>query len=313
MESEPKNTNDLQTYYDIFKTIPTLSGADERKCLLKIKKGNKEAYQHFLLANMRLVISRALNFAPRDDPRIMDFVAEGTLGLIRAVERFDCGRNLRFSTYAVGWIESYIRKAIRFFQKETQSTIKILKKKFSRAEELLRCATGEQPTDEEVANFLNWPPYLLLIYKRHSDAKVHVSHDSLILDDAPSMEDHPEHGAEQKDVVKKIANLLHYLTPVEEDILRRHYGIGHPEETYMTIANFYSIAKERVRQIENDALRKLYAVIMEKENPFGNLPGPEGASAFDQCLLRGGGQTMDLDGLDDVQLPTDGFGDDDVV
>lgn len=268
--------SELKAYYEIFKAIPTLCEKDEKALLKKVKRGDKKAYQDFISANVRLVISRALRFCARDDPRIMDLISDGTLGLIRAVEQFDCSRNYRFSTYAVWWIDSYIRKSIRFFQKETHATIQNLKKKFKSAETILLMATGETPTDEEVALYLKWPPYLLQIYQKYSDPKIKISHDPLVMDAAASQEGDPDEIPIQKDAAKAVAVILSRLTPVEEDVLRRHYGIGCKEETYKDIAVFYGFAKERVRQIENQALRKLFVLLKEKEIPFEFLMKPEG-------------------------------------
>jgi RNA polymerase sigma factor (sigma-70 family) len=272
---------ELKAYYEIFKVIPTLREAEEKALLKKVKRGDMKAYQEFISANVRLVISRALRFCARDDPRIMDLISDGTLGLIRAVEQFDCKRNYRFSTYAVWWIDSYIRKSIRFFQKETHATIQNLRKKFKFAETVMVAATGETPSDEEVARYLKWPPYLLQIYLKYSDPKIKISHDPLVIDTAEAQDGDPEEIPIQKDAAKAVAIILARLAPVEEDVLRRHYGIGCKEETYKDIAVFYGFAKERVRQIENQALRKLFVLLKEKEIPFEFLMKPEGDDSED--------------------------------
>lgn len=259
--------SDLNKYYETFRQIPTLNEEEEKKLIRKAKKGDKEAYQKFLASNMRLVISRSLKFCSRDDPRIMDLISEGTLGLIQAVDQFDPKRGYRFSTYAVWWIESYIRKAIRFFQKETHATVLNLRKKYKTAETILLAATGEMPTDEEVADYLKWPSHLLVIYRKYADPRVKISHDPLILDSAPTLTEAPDEAPTRKDIGWAIRDILSKLSTIEEDILSRHYGIGVPEETYKSIADFYGLAKERIRQIENNALRKLFVLLKEKEIP----------------------------------------------
>lgn len=152
--------SEFKEYYAAFKDIPTLSAEEERRILGEVKKGDTEAYNLFIMSNMRLVMSRVGQFCSQDDQRSMDFVCDGTLGLIRAVEQFDLSRNFRFSTYAVWWIDSYIRKAIKFYEKETHATIKALKRKFKRAYEAMEAATGEPPSDEDVAWYLKWPKYM---------------------------------------------------------------------------------------------------------------------------------------------------------
>jgi RNA polymerase primary sigma factor len=276
----PPQNNDLQAYYEYFKKIPTLSKEAEKDLLLKIKTGDEEAHRAFVLANMRLVIFRALRFAPSNrDPRLMDFISDGTLGLFRAIERFDCGRNFRFSTYAVGWIDCFIRRSNKFFQKETQAVIRNMRKKFKTAEAILRLAIGEDPSDDEVALFLKWPDHLLAAYRRHADPNVHVSHDPMVLDSVPTTEPAPHEPTISNEAARQITSMLHAMTPIEEDILRRHFGLGCPEETYKTIAAFYGTARERVRQIENKALRKMYTILKERENPFRDLDVPEGDSS----------------------------------
>lgn len=274
--------SDLNNYYEAFRQIPTLDEKEEKALIKRAKRGDKEAYQKFLASNMRLVISRALKFCSRDDPRIMDLVSEGTLGLIKAVDRFDGKRGYRFSTYAVCWIESYIRKAIRFFQKETHATVLNLRKRYRTAETILIAATGVIPTDEEVADYLRWPSHLLTIYRKYADPRVKISHDPLILDSAASPEEAPDASPERRDISQSVRNLLAKLSPIEEDILCRHYGIGMKDETYKSIADFYGLAKERIRQIENNALRKLFVILKEKEIPPDLLDKIRGEHSEDQ-------------------------------
>lgn len=259
--------DDFSAYYEKLKKIPTLSEEEERSLLKKIKRGDMEAYRHFIASNMRLVISRVLTFCDSRDPRAMDMVSDGALGLIRAVERFDCSKPYRFSTYAVFWINSFIGKSMKFFQKETNATITNLRKKFKLAYTILRVATGEEPTDEEVAAYLRWPSYTLAAYQKHANPKTTISHDQMLIDSVPARNSTPDEIPAIKDTEHKLSKFLGELTATEEDIVRRHYGIGCEEETYRSIAEFYGLTKEMIRQIENKALRKLFVMLKENNIP----------------------------------------------
>lgn len=260
IEMEP---TEFREYYEHFKVIPTLKEDEEKSLLKRAQRGDQAAYEKFINSNIRLVMYRVLRFCSQADPRAMDLVSEGTLGLIKAVDQFDLSRNFRFSTYAVWWIDSFIRRAIRFFSKETITAQQTLSKKFDRARKVLFLAVGCQPTDEEVARYLNWPSYMLRMYRTYAEDGTTISH---LKDPSATIKSgcqEPGYFASKRDMSDKIDEVLSKLSPEEAYIIRTHFGIGQEEGTYKDIASFFGLSKERIRQTENDALRKLFILLRE--------------------------------------------------
>ena len=252
---------EFREYYEHFKSIPTLKEDEEKALFKRVERGDQEAYEKFINSNIRLVMYRVLRFCSQADPRAMDLVSEGTLGLIKAIDQFDLSRNFRFSTYAVWWIDSFIRRSIRFFSKETITAVQTLSKKFERARKVLSLAVGCQPTDEEIARYLNWPSYLLRMYRTYNEDGTTISH---LKDPSASITSgcpEPAYFASKKDMANRINEVLAKLTPEEAYIIRTHFGIGQEEGTYKDIASFFGLSKERIRQTENDALRKLFILL----------------------------------------------------
>lgn len=230
--------------------------------MAKIKAGDLEEQSRFLEANVRLIVSRVKKFCPLGDPRANDLVNEGALGLIRAIEDFEPGKKFKFSTYAVWWIDAHIRKGLKFFKKETVASPNTMRKKYETAEKVLHAATGKFPKPKEVAKYLGWSRDDLRQYeKMGGNQRVIVRG----IDEAVPCLDNPTKRAERRELSEMFASVLHRLSPAEEDIVRRRYGVGMEEETLVQIAAFYGLAKERIRQIESQALRKLYVFIRERD------------------------------------------------
>lgn len=229
----------------------------------KIKAGDMEEQNRFLSANVRLIVSRVKKFCPLGDPRANDLVNEGALGLIRAIKDFEPGKRFKFSTYAVWWIDAHIRKGLKFFKKETVASPNTMKKKFDTAAKVLRASTGIMPTAAEVAKYLGWTAEELRTYQRIGGNQRSITRG--INEALPSKAATPTRSAEKRELTEHISKVLNRLTPAEEDIIRRRYGIGMEEETLVQIADFYGLAKERIRQIESHALRKLYVFMRERE------------------------------------------------
>lgn len=229
----------------------------------KVKQGDEAERTRFLSANVRLIVSRVKKFCPLTDGRANDLVNEGALGLIRAIKDFDPQKKFKFSTYAVWWIDAHIRKGLKFFKKETVASPNTMKKKYETAEKVLFASTGIVPEPIEIAKYLHWSADDLSTFKKQGgNQRVIVRGVNEAL---PCPHDNPTKRAEKVELSENISSVLNRLTPAEEDIIRRRYGIGPEEETLVQIATFYGLAKERIRQIENHALRKLFVFIRERE------------------------------------------------
>lgn len=260
-----KNQADFQNYCKKFEKFKTLSRLEERKCLWKIKGGDKEARAKFIEHNMRLVISCVMKFCGPNDRRVMSLISDGTVGLIRSISSFDLSRGFKFSTYAVWWIDSFIRKGLRFFEKETVASMTNLRQDYALAKKAIEADVNYSPSDEEIAEFLNWSSSLLTIFQKYNAQRTMIAHN--ICDDLPSSVGNPIFGASNTEAKDKIDKVLHKLTSLEENIVRRRYGIGCAEETLKEIADCYRKSRERIRQIETNALRKIFILIRENRIP----------------------------------------------
>src|SRR5437667_11383356 len=157
----------LETYLSEINETPLLTADEEKQLALRIEKGDSEARDHMVRANLRLVVNIARSYTGKG-LGLQDLIAEGNLGLMRAVEGFDPGMNTRFSTYASYWIKQSIKRALV----NTAKTIRIpaymveLLAKWRRATSQLQDELGRPPTHEEVAGKLDLPKKKLAIIKK---------------------------------------------------------------------------------------------------------------------------------------------------
>jgi RNA polymerase sigma factor (sigma-70 family) len=226
----------------------------------------ERAKQELTTRNLRLVISVAREFAYTGLP-LTDLIQEGNIGLMRAVEKFDYRRNLKFSTYAVWWIKQAIRRAV--FEQGTLIRIPEYMyesaRQVSKSREALMTTLGRTPTPGEIAEHLAMP-------LDRVERTLALGHEPVSLDRPVAEEDKrplgerladtkAEVGQEallQQDLVDHTHRALEGLTPREAEVIRRHFGLhGQPEETLRQIGLDLHLSHERVRQIEAEALAKL--------------------------------------------------------
>jgi RNA polymerase sigma factor (sigma-70 family) len=226
----------------------------------------ERAKQELTTRNLRLVISVAREFAYTGLP-LTDLIQEGNIGLMRAVEKFDYRRNLKFSTYAVWWIKQAIRRAV--FEQGTLIRIPEYMyesaRQVSKSREALMTALGRTPTPGEIAEHLAMP-------LDRVERTLALGHEPISLDRPVAEADKrplgerladtkAEVGQEtllQQDLVDHTHRALEGLTPREAEVIRRHFGLhGQPEETLRQIGLDLHLSHERVRQIEAEALAKL--------------------------------------------------------
>ena len=227
----------------------------------KTKRGRKPtpdeqttAKDTFVLHNMRLVLSRVLKYRNQNDQNIMELVSYGTDGLYRAIDLFDLSRQVRFSTYAVHWIDSFIRKGMEFVDGRKPPAMRRMIQDYKKAEKDITEETGQRPGCLEVAEKLGWGIQNLTTYHTTGISNIPVEmfdaeEEGLVpVDDALT----------QREMVEALRSAMPVLNAAEEDIIRRHYGWGFEEETLQSLANVFTVTKERIRQIENGGLQKLY-------------------------------------------------------
>jgi len=270
MSNDNFETNELfNIYLQKMGGIPLLSREDEIEIARRIaEQGNdaEVAKQILITANLRLVVSIAKQYSYRSMP-LPDLVQEGNIGLIRACEKFDWTRGFKFSTYASWWIRQSIVRAI-----ESQTrTIRVpiykleLVNKIHYTQRELYQSLGRDPTALEIADLLKIDvskvEEILLLVREPMSLDTPVGDDSdstyasFIEDESlPS----PESALEDNTLREQVSRALAELSPREEKVLRMRYGIGEPTQYSLEeIGARFFLTRERIRQIEIKALRKL--------------------------------------------------------
>jgi RNA polymerase primary sigma factor len=262
MRGDPESA--LETYLAEINAVPLLTAKQEHDLAIRVGKGDPEARERMIRANLRLVVSIAKKFVNRG-LQFLDLIEEGNLGLLKAVERFDPHANTRFSTYATWWIKQSIRRALV----NTVKTVRIpsymveLVSKWKTLALELSYKLGRQPTFAEVAAELDVPPESIGVIRRalHSASTSGGGGDVLrALNE--SLEDEsikrPDEQLFDAIDLERIAELLEVIDQREAEVLRLRYGLGDREPmTLKEIGERINLTRERVRQIESEAIRKL--------------------------------------------------------
>jgi len=258
----------LETYLREINETPLLSREEERELAYRVKyQSDYAARDQMVRANLRLVVNIARNYTGKG-LALQDLIEEGNLGLLRAVEGFDPNMDTRFSTYASYWIKQSIKRALV----NTGKTIRIpaymveLLAKWRRATSKLQEELGRAPTQEEVAKELDLPKKKLNIIKKairiynsapQTDAADSGwSLDEMLMDGNTKA---PDTEMVEADVLKHVMQLLDRMDTREATVLRMRFGLdGGEQKTLKEIGESLGLTRERVRQIESEALGKLY-------------------------------------------------------
>ena len=256
----------LETYLREINETALLTADQEKALARQIGEGSTEARDQMVRANLRLVVNIARGYTGKG-LALQDLIEEGNLGLLRAVEGFDPTMNTRFSTYASYWIKQSIKRALV----NTAKTIRIpaymveLLAKWRRATNKLNDELGRPPTHEEVARFMGLPKKKLSIIKKAirvynaapqtDQGEQGWSIDEMLMDGKSKS---PDMEMVETDDLKQVMHLLDKMDKREATVLRMRFGLDDEEpKTLKEIGECLGLTRERVRQIESEALAKL--------------------------------------------------------
>jgi RNA polymerase primary sigma factor len=256
----------LETYLREINETSLLTAEDEQELAARISDGDCEARDRMVRANLRLVVNIARGYSGKG-LGLQDLIEEGNLGLLRAVEGFDPTMGTRFSTYASYWIKQSIKRALI----NSAKTIRIpaymveLLSKWRRANTRLSDELGRTPTPEEIARILGLPKKKLPIIKKaihiynstpQSDqTEAGWSLGEMVMDERMKT---PEDELLESDVLKHVLEMVETLDPREATVLRMRFGLGDTDpHTLKEIGEELGLTRERVRQIETEALKRL--------------------------------------------------------
>ncbi|WP_152049452.1 sigma-70 family RNA polymerase sigma factor [Tautonia marina] len=253
----------LDTYSEQIHPYSLLSAAEERSLGEASLRGDQQARERLALANLRLVVAIARDFLGRGLP-MEDLVGEGNLGLLRAVQDYDPGFGVRFSTYASYWIKESIQRAL----KTTTAPIRLpvylvnLLTKWHRVERELSQQTGSPPSHDEIAARLG----LSLAQKQNVEQalrahRCHVgspSEENTSFAEAVAEVEQPEARLDLLECQQTLRHGLSLLDPMERDVLTLHLGLDEgPPKPLNEISETLGLTRDRVRKLEATALRKL--------------------------------------------------------
>lgn len=256
----------VKVYLKEIGRVPLLTSDEEIDLAIRISKGDVAAKQRLSEANLRLVVSIAKRYLGRG-MQFLDLIQEGNLGLIKAVEKFDYTKGFKFSTYATWWIRQAITRAIADQARTIRIPVHMVEtiNKVKKVSSQLLHANGHEPTADEIAEELEMPVDKVREIMRVAQEPVSLetpigeeedSHlgDFIPDDDAPAPADAASHTL----LKEQLADVLDTLTPREEKVLKLRFGLGDGRSrTLEEVGKEFNVTRERIRQIEAKALRKL--------------------------------------------------------
>ena len=256
----------VKVYLKEIGRVPLLTPDEEVDLAVRISNGDEAAKKRLSEANLRLVVSIAKRYLGRG-MQFLDLIQEGNLGLIKAVEKFDYTKGFKFSTYATWWIRQAITRAIADQARTIRIPVHMVEtiNKVKKVSSQLLHANGREPSAEEVAEELDMPVDKVREIMRVAQEPVSLetpigeeedSHlgDFIPDDDAPAPADAASHSL----LKETLSSVLDSLTPREEKVLRLRFGLEDGRSrTLEEVGKEFNVTRERIRQIEAKALRKL--------------------------------------------------------
>lgn len=265
---EPGVTIDdpVKVYLKEIGRVPLLSSEEEIELAIRIADGDVKAKQRLSEANLRLVVSIAKRYLGRG-MQFLDLIQEGNLGLIKAVEKFDYTKGFKFSTYATWWIRQAITRAIADQARTIRIPVHMVEtiNKVKKVQSQLLHQNGHEPSAEEIAAEIDMPVDKVREIMRVAQEPVSLEtpigeeEDSHLGDFIPDNEaPAPADAASHTMLREQLSDVLSTLTPREEKVLRLRFGLEDGRSrTLEEVGKEFNVTRERIRQIEAKALRKL--------------------------------------------------------
>jgi RNA polymerase primary sigma factor len=262
-------TDALQMFLNELRHYPLLSAKEETELAQRIERGDLEAKERLINSNLRLVVSLAKKY-PTYDLTLLDLIQEGIFGLVRAAEKFDWRKGYKFSTYATFWIRQAIQRGIENRARTIRipSHVGIRQRKIAQAETKLKADLGREPTDEELAEATELK--LSHLQEAREAMRTVVSLDRPIggADEEtpfgallPADDATPDEEVAVSLEAEAVRRAVMQLPERQQLVVRMRYGIDGEEPKHLSeTGRVLGISAERVRQIENDALRRLAEV-----------------------------------------------------
>ncbi|MCW8109305.1 RNA polymerase sigma factor RpoS [Alteromonas ponticola] len=279
-EELPKNLDATQLYLGEIGFSPLLTAEEEVYFARRALKGCESSRKRMIVSNLRLVVKIARRYNNRG-LALLDLIEEGNLGLIRAVEKFDPERGFRFSTYATWWIRQTIERAIMNQTRTIRLPIHVVKELnvYLRAARELSQKLDHEPSAEEIANSLQKPvdevSKMLRLNERITsvDTPIGGENDKALLDIlADEKEFGPEENLQDDDIKDNIVKWLTDLNPKQREVLARRFGLmGYEPSTLEDVGTEIGLTRERVRQIQVEALRRLKDMLGHQGLTLENL------------------------------------------
>src|SRR2546421_3095697 len=273
VEPEPEvreiSTDSLQLFLKDVGKVDLLTAAQAVELAKRIERGDHGAKQEMVEANLRLVVSIAKKYRNQGLP-FLDLIQEGTIGLDRFAEKFDYRKGLKLSTYATWWIRQAVARALADQARTIRMPVHVVEKlnKIVRAERKLRAELGREPSAREIAKDLDLGPDEVEHIRR--SAQTPVSLEKPVGDEEESEFGHfltdeseplPDEAAEVTLRKETLRAILGSLAPRERAVLELRYGLdGQHPRTLDEVGRTFNVTRERIRQIENQSLKKLRAL-----------------------------------------------------